>query len=343
MGKKDKKGGDDAPSQAPKEIKKPGVDGGVYFDSSDSVMDTAHKQVNLPHIAKPWTRDAWERAKPWVLEQRQKLEGMGWSSVDGARTELYVLKKNAPAGSFTEDGSIYIRVPKKFIDFTRSGKGNAADEGAEADDGGEDAGDKKKKKATRVSKKKENAPSYELNDPLVWKIKIENAESDDPERQPSVCLDLPEPMENILYLIMTLQPGLIRLHASRKNVVQPGTKQSAMRDDADTPTVRHTAMVAASESYTRTLPPAYWFKRNAESLQKILNVNGEESKEYEHSLAAAENVQRAVTRDCKDVTEKTWEEKVGGSAAADADANKPADAPKKAKKVRDAPAAAAAA
>lgn len=301
-------------------------------------MDTAHKQINLPHITKPWTRDAWERAKPFVLEQRQKLEGMGWSNVDGARTELYVLKRNAPAGSFTEDGSIYIRVPKKFIDFTRSGKGNTADEGAD----GDEAADGKKKKATRVSKKKDNATSYEMNDPLVWKVKVENAESDDPERQPSVCLDVVEPMENILYLIMTLQPGLIRLHASRKNVVQPGTKQSAMRDDADTPTVRHTAMVAASESYTRTLPPAYWFKRNAEALQKILNANGEESKEYEHTLAAAENVQRAVTRDMKDVAEKTWEEKAGG-AAADADASKGADAPKKAKKVRDAPAATAAA
>lgn len=94
--------------------------------------------------------------------------------------------------------AIYIRVPKKFIDFNRSGKGT--DDGAATlDDGAEgaDDGEKKKKKASRVSKKKENAPSYELNDPLVWKIKIENAESDDPARQPSVCLDLPEPMENM--------------------------------------------------------------------------------------------------------------------------------------------------
>lgn len=322
MGKKDKKGAEEANSapQPPKETKKnTGIEGGIHFDSSDSVSDNARKQVNLEHITKPWTRDTWERARPWILEQRQKLEGLGWSNVDGARTELFVLKKNAPHGSFTEDGSIYIRVPKKFIDFNRSGK-TGGDEGG-AEEGGEgEEGEKKKKKPSRVSKKKENAPSYELNDPLVWKIKVENAESDDPERIPSVVLDLPEPMENIMYMVMTLQPGLIRLHAARKNVVQPGTKQSATRDDAETPTVRHTAMVASSEAYTRTLPPAYWFKRNMESLQKILN-SGEEGKEYEHTLAAAENVQRAVTRDCKDVEERTWEEKIGGEKGGDGAAN----------------------
>ena len=185
-----------------------------------------------------------------------------------------------------------------------------------------------------------------MNDPLVWKIKVENSESDDPERIPSVVLDIPEPMENIMYMVMTLQPGLIRLHAARKNVVQPGTKQSATRDDAETPTVRHTAMVAGSEAYTRTLPPAYWFKRNMESLQKILN-SGEEGKVYEHTLAAAENVQRAVTRDCKDVEERTWEEKVGGEKA-DASSAAPAataatGGAKKTKKAKDAPAAAVAA
>lgn len=244
--------------------------------------------------------------------------------------------------------AIYIRVPKKFIDFNRSGK-TGGDEAAAEEGGDAEDGEKKKKKSSRVSKKKENAPSYELNDPLVWKIKVENAESDDPERVPSVVLDIPEPMENILYMVMTLQPGLIRLHASRKNVVQPGTKQSATRDDADTPTVRHTAMVAGSEAYTRTLPPAYWFKRNLESLQKILN-SAEEGKEFEHTMAAAENVQRAVTRDCKDVEERTWEEKIGGDKA---DANAAASAggegaatggAKKTKKAKDAaPAAAVAA
>lgn len=91
--------------------------------------------------------------------------------------------------------AIYIRIPKKFIDFTRSGKG--ADEGAEDAAEGDEASEKKKKKASRLAKKKENATSYELNDPLVWKLKIENAESDDPARQPSVILDVPEAMENM--------------------------------------------------------------------------------------------------------------------------------------------------
>lgn len=152
-------------------------------------------------------------------------------------------------------------------------------------------------------------------------------------------------------MVMTLQPGLIRLHASRKDVVQPGTKKSAARDDAATPTVRHTALVAASEAYTRTLPPAYWFKRNVENLQKILNTNPETGKEFEHTLAAAENVQRAVTRDSKDVSERTWEEKIGGNAGqrpSDADGSAAsasnAAAPKKGKKAKDAaPAATAAA
>ena len=113
MGKKDKKGGaveeaNSAPQ--PKEQKKnTGIEGGIHFDSSDSIAENARKQVNLAHITKPWTRDTWERARPWILEQRQKLEGLGWSNVDGARTELFVLKKNAPHGSFTEDGCEYMR------------------------------------------------------------------------------------------------------------------------------------------------------------------------------------------------------------------------------------------
>lgn len=109
-----------------------------------------------------------------------------------------------------------------------------------------------------------------------------------------------------------------------------------MRDDADTPTVRHTAMIASTESYTRTLPPAFWYRRNAENLRKILSGGtGDTSKEFDDTLAAADNVQRAVTRDIKDVTEKNWEEKLDGGAA-----SKSAEGaePKKAKK---APAAAA--
>lgn len=62
-----------------------GVDGGIKFDSSDSTIEAAQKQMNLNHVTKPWTRDAWERARPWVLEQRQKLESSGWSSVDCLR------------------------------------------------------------------------------------------------------------------------------------------------------------------------------------------------------------------------------------------------------------------
>lgn len=119
-----------------------------------------------------------------------------------------------------------------------------------------------------------------------------------------------------LYLVMMLQPGLIKLEASRKDVVQPGTRQSSTRDDAEKPTVRHTAMVASSEAYTRSLPPAFWFKRNAESLRKILSATGnaETSKEYDDTAAAAENSQQAVTRDVKDVHEKTWEEELPGGA-----------------------------
>lgn len=117
---------------------------------------------------------------------------------------------------------------------------------------------------------------------------------------------------------MTLQPGLIKLHANRKDVVQAGTRQSSIRDDAEKPTVRHTAMVSSSESYTRTLPPAFWFKRHAEHLRKILSATGnaESSKEFDETAAAAENVQRSVTRDIKDLKEKTWEEELPGNAKA---------------------------
>lgn len=65
-----------------------GIDGGITFDSSDAIIDEAQKQVNLPHVTKTWTRDAWERARPFVLEQRQKLETNGWTNVDGLRVSL---------------------------------------------------------------------------------------------------------------------------------------------------------------------------------------------------------------------------------------------------------------
>lgn len=126
---------------------------------------------------------------------------------------------------------------------------------------------------------------------------------------------------------MTLQPGLIQLHAKRNDVIQAGTKESFTRDDAEKPTVRHSAMVASSEAYTRSLPPAFWYKRNVQNLCKILSPTGntETSKEYDDTLAAAENNQRAVTRVIKDVKEKTWEEELAGAAAATAKATKEAN------------------
>jgi hypothetical protein len=48
-----------------------------------------------------------------------------------------------------------------------------------------------------LTKKKEGAPSYELTDPLVWKLKIDGADSEEVGREPSVCLDVLEPMENM--------------------------------------------------------------------------------------------------------------------------------------------------
>jgi hypothetical protein len=120
---------------------------------------------------------------------------------------------------------------------------------------------------------------------------------------------------------MTLQPGLIKLHAHRKDVIQSGTKQSSTRDDAETPTIRHTAMVASVESYTRSLPPPHWFKRHTEHLRRILSATGnvDSSKEYDDTAAVADNSQLAVTRDIKDLKEKTWEEElspVGGGKKA---------------------------
>lgn len=115
-------------------------------------------------------------------------------------------------------------------------------------------------------------------------------------------VDVVEPLENIFYLVMCLQPGLARLHAFRDNVVQAGTHEVDVREDADPPTARHRALIAASESYERVLPPAYWFKRNREELEVILGEG------FEPTLAAAENMQRSTVRNIKNVEEKMWEE-----------------------------------
>ncbi|KAK0518559.1 hypothetical protein OC835_007805 [Tilletia horrida] len=87
--------------------------GSVVFCSEEEHLQAAQDVVKLDHVNKPWTREAWERARPWILEQRQKLESNGWVPTDANRTELLVLKRNAPPGSFTEDGSLYLRIPKK--------------------------------------------------------------------------------------------------------------------------------------------------------------------------------------------------------------------------------------
>ncbi|PWN53890.1 hypothetical protein IE53DRAFT_372801 [Violaceomyces palustris] len=289
---KDKKNKNQEPTEI---VKGQPSDCGVVFDSSEPTLEAAKQQVKLEHVNKPWTRDAWERAKPFVLEQRQKLEGQGWSNADGARTELFVLRKNAPHGAFTEDG---FEVPKKFIDFTRSGKGGEepAEDGAEGAD--------KKKKTARASKKKENAPSYEINNEYIWKVKVDG-DGEESDRDPSVVLDVTEALENILYLLQVLQPGMARLQYNRKDVTQRGTKQSDMRDDGEAPTIRHRAMVAASEKLTRTLPPSFWLKRNAEELKKILGQEG-----YDATLEASEDVSRSTTREVKGVAEKVWEEKI---------------------------------
>lgn len=94
---------------------------------------------------------------------------------------------------------IYIRVPKKFIDFNRSGKGSGGEEGAAAaeETAEADDGDKKKKKASRLAKKSAQGANYQLQDPLIWKVKIDGANSEEVGREPSVCLDVLEPMENM--------------------------------------------------------------------------------------------------------------------------------------------------
>lgn len=111
------------------------------------------------------------------------------------------------------------------------------------------------------------------------------------------------------YLLMVLQPGLARISAMRKDVIQQGTKVSDVRDDADSPTMRHRAQVAASESYMRVLPPSFWMKRNEGELRKILTEGT-----YEETAKAAESAERSTERHIKDVKEKVWEEKVQGKA-----------------------------
>jgi len=96
---------------------------------------------------------------------------------------------------------------------------------------------------------------------------------------------------------------MVTLQSSRKEAVQPGTKETDIREDGDYMSHRHRAQVA-NESYTRTLPPPFWFKRNAEALTKIL------AEGYEPTLAAAEDPARSITRDIKDFKEKVWEEQV---------------------------------
>lgn len=86
---------------------------------------------------------------------------------------------------------MYVRMPKKFIDFTRSG--GKGDEEVKADEG-EDAGEKKKK--TTRSRRKENAPSYEMTNEFIWKVKVDG-DTDESGREPSVILDVVEPLENL--------------------------------------------------------------------------------------------------------------------------------------------------
>lgn len=102
---------------------------------------------------------------------------------------------------------------------------------------------------------------------------------------------------------MCLSPGMVTLQSSRKEAIQPGTKESDAREMEESISVRHRAIVG-NEFYTRTLPPAFWFKRNQEALTKIM------AEGYEPTLAAAEDMEKSTTRDIKDLKEKTWEEEI---------------------------------
>lgn len=260
--------------------------GTINFLSTEETLDSAQQQVRLPHISKPFARESWERARPWMLMQRQKLEGMGWAPADNARIDLYSLKRNAPHGSFTDDGLVYLRVPKAFINFHRSGKP-------------ED--DKKDDKAHRHTRRNMHSTVYGISDPLVWKLKIDAAESEEADRVPNVVFDVVEPMENIAYLVMTLAPGLIVLNASRKDAMIPGSH--VVETSPGAPSIRHQGLFASSEELTRTLAPAFWYKRNAEHLRKILGDAA-----FEATLRAAEDEERCTTRKLGQVAERVWEE-----------------------------------
>lgn len=198
------------------------------------------------------------------------------------------------------DGYLYVPIPKKMIDFMRTArKNNAADNDEEEN---EDESNDKKKAPSRISKKREARYHYDMSDPNVWKIKIDGADSEEPGKVPNVQVDVTEPLENIFNLVQCLQPGLLRLFSWRENVIQQGTHEIDVREDAEPPTARHRAMIAESESYTRVLPPAYWFKRNRDELQRILGEG------FEPTLKAAEDEDRTTTRTIKSVEEKVWEE-----------------------------------
>lgn len=257
------------------------------------MLDTVLKQVRLVHVTKPWTRDAWERAKPWVLEQRQKLEDGHWTQADSLRTELFALRRPAPSSADTDDGYLYIHMPRKWIDFVRAGKTDA-DRAAE-----EQAKGHRHRRVQHRRMLHGHAPSYDLGNPDIYAVRVEQSD----EHPSSVLLDVVEPLENCLYLAMCLQPGMVRLHAQRSDVVQPGTRQTDENRDGDAPSVRVRAMVAQSESYQRLLPPSYWMKRNALQLRKILGDVA-----YDATLAATEDDARATRRTVTDVQEKIWEE-----------------------------------
>ncbi|SOV02894.1 uncharacterized protein UDID_06079 [Ustilago sp. UG-2017a] len=268
-------------------------DCGVIFDSSDEVLDEAKKMVRLDHVSKPWTRESWEKARPFILEQRQKLETSGWASTDSARTEMYVLRRNAPHGAFAEDGFMYIRMPKKFIDFHRSSRSAEEDENKENEDG-------KQRKTLR--RRKENAPSYKLDNEYIWKVRVDG-DGDNSDRDPNVILDTPEPLENIFYLVQCLSPGMAKLQYNRKDAMQPNTKQSDLRDDPEAPAMRHRAVFAASEKMVRTLPPVFWMKKNEIELRKIMGADA-----YEATMRACQDANRSHIRDVKGLNEKVWEE-----------------------------------
>lgn len=240
-------------------------------------------------MSKPWTREAWERAKPWVMEQRQKLEDRHWTQADHLRTELFALRKPAPSSADTEDGYIYIHMPRKFIDFVRSGKSDeerAAEQAA------------KGYQHQRVQHRK-HAPSYTMASSDIWPVRVEQSD----EHPATVLLDTDEALENMLYLLQCIAPGMARLHAERNNVIQPGTKQTDVHREGDAPSIRIRAMVADSESYVRILPPAYWVKRNAPQLAKILG-----QAEYDATLAAAADEARSTQRKVTNVQAQAWEE-----------------------------------